>query len=94
MVGKKFRLGALVAGLEHALAYWDSRDTRTPGPGAEVRRAASTAVDAIDEMLTELHALRSRLVSETRRSDDAFMDYLDRKYGPVGDVPATEREVA
>ncbi len=36
----------------------------------EVRRAANTAMGAIDAMLRELHALRSRLVGEIRESDD------------------------
>ena len=37
----------------------------------EVRRAANTAMDEIDAMLRELHALRARLISEIRASDDA-----------------------
>lgn len=51
------------------LAMWMARDDSKAEP--EVRRAANTAMDAIDAMLRELHALRSRLVGEIRVSDDA-----------------------
>ena len=51
------------------LAIWLARDDSKPQP--EIRRAANTAMDAIDAMLRELHALRSRLVGEIRDSDDA-----------------------
>ena len=52
-----------------ALAQWEVRqDTR---PQADVRRAANTAMDAIDTMLAALHAMRARLVGEIRASDDA-----------------------
>jgi hypothetical protein len=51
-----------------ALAQWAARDDTKAEP--EVRRAANTAMDAIDAMLRELHALRSRLVGEIRESDD------------------------
>ena len=51
-----------------ALAQWETReDTK---PQAEVRRAANTAMDAIDVMLATLHAMRSRLVGEIRASND------------------------
>ncbi len=52
-----------------ALAQWEIRDGTVPQPA--VREAANTAVDAIDAMLRELHAMRSRLVSEIRQADDA-----------------------
>ncbi len=52
-----------------ALAQWETRDDSKAQP--EVRRAANTAMDAIDTMLAELHAMRSRLVGEIRASDDA-----------------------
>ena len=51
-----------------ALAQWIARDDSKAEP--EVRRAANTAMDAIDAMLCELHALRSRLTGEIRASDD------------------------
>jgi len=55
--------------LSIALGQWEDRDDTRPQP--EVRRAANTAMDEIDRMLRELHAMRSRLVSEIRVSDDA-----------------------
>lgn len=58
-----------------ALGQWEDRDDTRPQP--EVRRAASKAVDEIDAMLGELHAMRSRLVSEIRASDDANMARID-----------------
>jgi hypothetical protein len=39
-------------------------------PQPDVRRAANTAMDAIDAMLAALHAMRSRLVGEIRQTDD------------------------
>jgi hypothetical protein len=55
--------------LSVALARWMGRDDTKPD--ADARRAATTAVDEIDAMLRELHALRARLISEIRASDDA-----------------------
>ena len=52
-----------------ALGQWEDRDDSKPQP--EVRRAANKAMDAIDAMLRELHAMRARLVSEIRAADDA-----------------------
>jgi hypothetical protein len=49
------------------LAIWDNRNE----PDAHARRHASDAVDAIDAMLRDLHAVRARLVGEIRASDDA-----------------------
>ncbi len=51
------------------LAQWEIRDDSKAQP--EVRRAANTAMDAIDTMLAALHQMRARLVSEIRASDDA-----------------------
>ena len=59
-----------------ALAQWEARDDTRPQPG--VRRAANTAMDAIDTMLRELHAMRSRLVGEIRASDDAAAARADQ----------------
>jgi len=55
--------------LAFALGQWEDRDDSKAQP--EVRRAANTAMDEIDVMLRELHAMRSRLTSEIRASDDA-----------------------
>ena len=52
-----------------ALSLWEGRDDSRPQP--EVRQAANRAMDTIDAMLGELHAIRSRLTSEIRASDDA-----------------------
>ena len=52
-----------------ALAQWEQRDDGRPQP--EIRRAASTAVAVIDAMLRALYAMRGRLVTEIRASDDA-----------------------
>jgi hypothetical protein len=52
-----------------ALAQWMARDESKAEPA--VRQAANTAMEEIDAMLSELHALRARLVGEIRISDDA-----------------------
>jgi hypothetical protein len=48
---------------------WETRDDSKAQP--EVRLAANTAMDTIDAMVAELYAMRSRLVTEIRASDDA-----------------------
>lgn len=53
------------------LGQWEDRDDARPQP--EVRRAANDAMDEIDTMLGELHRMRSRLVTEIRKADDAAM---------------------
>ena len=58
-----------------ALAQWMARDDTKAEP--DVRRAANTAMDAIDTMLAELHQLRARLVGEIRASDDATAVRVD-----------------
>jgi hypothetical protein len=58
-----------------ALAQWMARDDTRPQP--EVRRAASTAMDAIDAMLAELNRLRTRLAGEIRESDDIAAERAD-----------------
>ena len=69
------RLDGRLGVLGVALAQWMARDDTRPQP--EVRQAANTAMDAIDAMLAELHALRARLVSEIRVSDDLAADRAD-----------------
>lgn len=49
------------------LAIWERRRE----PDARARRHANDAVDAIDAMLGDLHAVRQQLISEIRDSDDA-----------------------
>jgi hypothetical protein len=50
-----------------ALAEW--ADPGTAGDGAAARRAARTAVEAIDALLRDLYLLRGRLVQEARQAD-------------------------
>ena len=61
--------------LSIALGQWERRDDSKPQP--EVRRAANKAMDAIDTMLGELHAMRSRFVGEIRDADDATAARVD-----------------
>ena len=58
-----------------ALGQWEDRDDTKAQP--EVREAANTAMDAIDGMLRELHAMRSRLIGEMRAADDATVARVD-----------------
>ena len=58
-----------------ALGQWEDRDDSKAQP--EVRQAANRAMDTIDAMLRDLHAMRSRLVSEIRVSDDATAARVD-----------------
>ena len=58
-----------------ALGQWEDRDDTKAQPG--VRKAANTAMDAIDSLLRELHLMRARLVGEIRVSDDATMVRAD-----------------
>jgi hypothetical protein len=61
--------------LSIALGQWEDRDdTRRQ---AHLRQAANTAMDAIDAMLRDLHAMRSRLVGEIRAADDANAARVD-----------------
>jgi hypothetical protein len=74
-----------------ALARWMARDDARAEP--EIRQAANTAMDEIDAMLRELHALRARLASEIRASDDirnARVDeLLAQRQAPRADVRAS-----
>jgi hypothetical protein len=65
------RIGDLGA----ALALWGARDDARPCP--EARRAANSAVDAIDAALSGLHAIRARLITEIRISDQASAERAD-----------------
>jgi hypothetical protein len=58
------------------LAIWSARDDTRPD--AHARRCANDAMDAIDAMLQDLHAVRARLVSEIRASDDASAARADK----------------
>ena len=63
------KLDTPASALAVALAQWETRDDTRPQP--EIRRAANTAIDAIDAMLRELYLMRGRLVGEIRAADDA-----------------------
>lgn len=58
-----------------SLAQWADRDAAASKAAA--RRAANTAMDAIDAMLAELHKIRQQLVSEIRAHDDAAAARVD-----------------
>lgn len=58
-----------------SLAQWATRDDAKAQP--EIRRAANTAMDAIDGMLAELHQVRQQLVTEIRLSDNATAARVD-----------------
>jgi hypothetical protein len=64
-----------VGNLAVALPIWQARDDGKPD--APARRAASGAVDAIDAALAGLHAIRARLITEIRASDDATAIRVD-----------------
>jgi hypothetical protein len=68
-------LQSLVDRLSDALCVWDGRDDTKPC--ADARRAANVAVDAIDALLRDLHAMRTALLSEIRRADDANAARVD-----------------
>jgi len=61
--------------LTDALCVWDGRDDTKPQSG--VRAAANVAVDSIDALLRELHAMRQDLITDIRRSDDAHDARVD-----------------
>ncbi len=62
-----------VEDLAVALAIWEARDDTRPG--AHARLAANNAVDA---RLQALHAIRARLITEVRASDDATAIRADK----------------
>ena len=50
------------------VAIWEARDDGEPD--AHARRAASQAIDLIDDCLAGLHQIRQQLISQIRVSDD------------------------
>lgn len=58
-------------------AVWEGR-VDEPGTPTQ-RRAASAAVDAIDAALRELYTARVKLISETRRADEAVNARIDTR---------------
>jgi hypothetical protein len=73
--GTSSRLANLAAELGVSLGWWASRDDAEDQAAA--RQAASRAVGVVDQMLSELHRSRERLVSEARQWDDATADRVD-----------------
>jgi len=64
-----------IGDLALALAMWAARDDSKADPHA--RRAANTAMDAVDSALALLHELRARLISEIKISDDQTAARVD-----------------
>jgi len=62
--------------LSVALARWAYRDDSKAQP--EIRRAANTAIDAIDNAMVALGRIRAELVGQIRASDDAAMARTDK----------------
>jgi hypothetical protein len=85
------RLDPQVVILAFALDRWEARDDTKPQPA--VRRAANTAMDAIDGMILELYALRSRLAGEIRSSDDTAAARVDALLARPG-TAMTQRDVS
>ncbi len=79
------RLGDHLGVLGVALAQWAARDDSKAQP--EIRRAANRALDSIDAMLAELYALRARLVSEVRGSDDLAARRADELLARIREEP-------
>jgi hypothetical protein len=75
-----------------ALAIWEARDD--PRADAHARRAASGAVDAIDAILRVLHAIRGRLITETRASDDATAVRVEKLLAESADAMTTSSDRA
>ncbi len=69
------------------LAIWSARNGTKPDTHA--RRAASGAVDAIDAALAGLHAIRARLTTEIRASDDATAIRADKLLAGRADAAMT-----
>lgn len=58
------------------LRTWSRRSPSWAGAG--IRVAANRAVDSIDAMITELHAIRQQLVSQIRSYDDESNRRVDK----------------
>ena len=57
------------------LDVWADRDDSRPQP--EVTKAGNEAVDRLDRITRDLYAIRSRLVGEYRRHQDAAAERTD-----------------
>jgi hypothetical protein len=65
------RAGVLTAALEQWAGQATAPDQAAALDQAAARKAAGTAVDAIDALLRDLFLLRGRLVQEIRHADGA-----------------------
>jgi hypothetical protein len=74
------------------LAIWQARDDSRPD--AHARRCGSDAVDAIDAALAGLHAIRARLITEIRASDDATAARVDALLARTDDAMTSSRDQA
>jgi hypothetical protein len=79
------RLENMARELGMSLQWWAARDTAEDQAAA--RQAASRAVGVVDQMLSELHRSRERLVSEARQWDDATADRVDAMLARRPDDP-------
>lgn len=67
-------LQSLVDRLSDALCVWDGRNDTEPQAGT--RQAANVAVDSLDAALSELHSMRTALLSEIRVYDDTDLNRM------------------
>jgi hypothetical protein len=76
--------------LSWRIGVWNHLGYAAPEPGqtaipplgersADAITGAHGAIEVIDEMTRDLHALRSQLVSELRANEDALMAWSDAK---------------
>ena len=72
------------------LAIWEARRE----PDAHARRCASDAVDAIDAMLRELHAIRQLLISEVQQADRATATRVDALLARTDDAMTSSNDQA
>jgi hypothetical protein len=72
------------------LAIWEARRE----PDAHARRCASDAVDAIDAMLRELHAIRQLLISEVQQADPATATRVDALLARTDDAMTSSNDQA
>jgi hypothetical protein len=78
-----------------ALAIWEARDdTRADAHARRAALGAVDAIDAIDAMLRALHAIRERLITEIRASDDATAVRVDKLLAESADAMTTSTDRA
>ena len=65
--------------LSERLGVWAGRDEAKAQPA--VRKAGAEAMDAIDRLLGDLHAIRRRLLAQIQHSDDVAAARIDAMLG-------------